>query len=75
VHFPFTPSQRLPLRSRQIYYLQFAEDGVVWVASVDLLHSHAENRVRPARVHIHSMAANNLILDSMVEQGDYVIVT
>jgi len=47
----------------------------MWVASVDLFYSHAENRVRPARVHIHSMAADNLILDAMVEQGDYVIVT
>ena len=73
-HFPINCRQRLPLRPRQIHYLQLRQYHIIRIIIIDLFHSNAEYGMRPTTIHVHFMAAENLVFYPMVEQHDDVVV-
>jgi len=74
VHFALPPNQRLPLRPRQIHYLQLTKYSIMRIIRQNLLHIHAENSMRARRVHVHPVTADYLVFDPVVEEGDDVVV-
>ena len=63
----------LPLGASQVYNLQLAHDHIVRVVNLNLFESNAEDSVASAWSEIHFVAANCLILYTvMVEVHDVV---
>lgn len=63
----------LAFTASQIHHLKLAQNYVVWVLDIYLFYRKGEHSVRTTALVIHAVRRHNLVLDSKVVEGHYVL--